>query len=206
MSEIEQNGHVQAKKPVWKKWWFWVIIVVIASGAIGASGESEEVSSSTEQKTESSNNKEETTKEDSEKKGEEEVALGSEGQSGDLALTVNQVTETSEIRENEFNIYTPESGAKYAIINVTVKNNGKEALWLSSNYIKLITTDGAAYEPTSILSVEGAFLSTLDELNPGIATTGNIAFEVPTGLDVTSATLAFSSSSVFKNPVSCLLK
>ena len=32
---MENEGKVQKKKPVWKRWWFWLIVLVVAAG-IGA--------------------------------------------------------------------------------------------------------------------------------------------------------------------------
>ena len=32
---MENEGKVQKKKPVWKRWWFWLIVLIVAAG-IGA--------------------------------------------------------------------------------------------------------------------------------------------------------------------------
>ncbi len=132
------------------------------------------------------------------------VALGSEGQSEDLVLKVNEVGDTDEIIENDFLSYKPDSG-KYAIVNITIKNAGKEAVSLTNGYFNLITADGAEYTPTILIGLDNKYIS-FETINPGLDVTGNLVFEVPSDLKVTDTTLQFSGTGLFSASTNFSLK
>ncbi len=123
------------------------------------------------------------------------IAFGSEGQSEDLALKINEVGDTKEITENEFLSYKAESG-KYAIVNITIKNNGKEAVSLTNGYFKLVTSDEVEYNPTILIGLDNKYIS-FESINPGLDVTGNLVFEVPDDLVVSDTVLRFSGTSLF---------
>lgn len=142
--------------------------------------------------------------EDDTAKVDDIIAFGTEGQSKDLLLKVNEVGDKNEIKENQFLSYTPDSG-KYAIINITIKNTGKEAVTLSNGYFKLLTTDGAEYNPTLLIGLDNKYIS-FESINPGLEVTGNLVFEIPKDITVTDMTLKFSGTSLFTSAINFSLK
>lgn len=170
-----------------------VVIVFIAFGLFGAFisalGNNNEAANS-EPKSENVSS-EETTKDST----NEIVAFGSEGQSDDLVLKINDVGATEEIKENQFLSYKPDSG-KYALVNITIKNNGKKAISLTNGYFKLVTADEAEYQPTILVGLDNKYI-TFETINPGLDVTGNLVFEVPNDLEVSNTTLKFSGTGLF---------
>jgi hypothetical protein len=160
-----------------------IIVIAIIGGALNKNN-TQQVSNNGN----SSNN-------DSADSGNKAVALGSEGQSDDLTLKVNEVGEKTEITENTFLSYKPDSG-KYAVINITIKNTGKQSVSLTNGYFKLITADGAEYKPTILIGLDNKYIS-FESINPGLDVTGNLVFEVPTDLVVSDTTLQFSGTGLF---------
>lgn len=132
------------------------------------------------------------------------IAFGSEGQSEDLVLVVNQVGEANEISENQFISYKPDSG-KYAIINITIKNTGKEAVSLTNGYFKLISSDEAEYTPTILIGLDNKYIS-FESINPGLDITGNLVYVVPTDLVVSDSILRFYGTGLFTSSSNFSLK
>ncbi|EKN67498.1 DUF4352 domain-containing protein [Schinkia azotoformans] len=127
--------------------------------------------------------KEESTTEEAKK-----ASIGEELTIGKAVFKVNSMEETNKITAgNGMFKYTPDSeGAVFLIVNVTVKNNGTEMIQTDSSFFKLKATSGATYSPSSIIVADGKFF-TFEGINPGLALTGNVVFEVPaslTGLDL----------------------
>ena len=91
---------------------------------------------------------------------------------------------------------TPESGI-FLVIELTIKNNGNEALDFSSRNFKLLQ-GSTVYAPTSILgSSSHYFLS--ESLNPGLEKTGKLVFEVPLDLDDRNLVLNYVGTA-YDNP------
>jgi len=170
-----------------------IIIALIVIGIIGAiNGVNKEEST----KTAGSNSAETVDKADVDGDSSNDlISLGSEGLSDDLVLKINEIGESSEITENDFLSYKPDSG-KYAIVNITIKNNGKKAISLTNGYFKLITADEAEYTPTILIGLDNKYI-TFESINPGLDVTGNLVFEVPTDLKVSDTTLKFSGTGLF---------
>lgn len=124
-----------------------------------------------------------------------------EGQiSDDLALVVNEVTETDSISAaNGMLAYKPDSG-KYAVVNVTIRNTSKESQNLLLNYFKLIGPDDAKYVST-IISVADDKYITVDTINPNLDITGNLVFEIPKDLAASDCVLQYSDFD-FSNDIS----
>lgn len=137
-------------------------------------------------------------------KEDKAIALGSEGQSDNLSLKVNKIAAKKEIKEGDFISYKPDSG-KYAIVNITIKNTGKEAISLTNGYFKLITADEAEYTPTILIGLDNKYIS-FETINPGLDVTGNLVFEVPNDLTVADATLRFSGTGLFSSATDFSLK
>ena len=124
------------------------------------------------------------------------VGFGSEGKLGNLSMIVNDVTETDSISAaNGMMKYTPKSG-KYAVVNVTIKNNSKDSQQLLLNYFKLIGPDDAKYTATIIPVADDKFI-TVDSVNPNLDITGNIVFEIPNDLGVADFKLQYSDFDIF---------
>lgn len=174
---------------------FFIIVAVLTSN-------SDDTSKSASNDSGSSTEKADTKKADTKK--DDIVAFGSEGQSEDLSLKVNKVGDKKEITEGSIISYKPDSG-KYAIINITIKNTGKEAISLTNGYFKLITADDAEYEPTILIGLDNKYIS-FESINPGLDVTGNLVFEVPNDLKVSSATLKFSGTGLFSKSTVFSLK
>lgn len=149
-------------------------------------------------------NSEETDASDSSEAKDDLIALGSEGQSDDLILKVNEVGDTDEIKENDFLSYKPDSG-KFAIVNITIKNSGKQAVSLTNGYFKLLTADGTEYTPTILIGLDNKYIS-FETINPGLDVTGNLVFEVPADLKVADTTLQFSGTGLFTASTNFSLK
>lgn len=132
------------------------------------------------------------------------VSLGSEGQSDDLLLKVNNIGEKEEIIEGNVISYKPDSG-KYAIINVTLKNNGKQSISFSNGFFKLLSTDGAEYIPTILIGLDNNYIN-YESVNPGLELTGNLVFEVPSDFVVSSSALQFSGTGLFTSSISFALE
>ncbi|OXM15573.1 DUF4352 domain-containing protein [Paenibacillus herberti] len=103
--------------------------------------------------------------------------IGEELQVGDVVFKVNKIKTTKEIKNGEYFSFSPDSeGSVYLVVNVTVSNKGKETISTDSSFFKLLKDD-IEYSPTTLLGAEGFFL--YDGINPGLAQTGNVAFEIP---------------------------
>lgn len=130
---------------------------------------------------------------------------GTSGVIGDLELKVNEVAETDSINVgNGYLVYKPDSG-KYALVNVTIKNNSKQSESLLLNYFKLIGPDGAEYVGTIIVGADDKFIS-VDSINPNLDITGNLAFEIPKDLDPSECILKYSDFSLTSGSYEFLLK
>lgn len=118
-----------------------------------------------------------------EKEEKKEVGIGEELTVGDVIFKVNSMKEVSSISAADgFMKYTPDAeGAVFLKINVTVKNNGSEMIQTDSGYFKLISSDGTEYSPSTIIVADENYF-TFEGINPGLALTGNVVFEVPKGL------------------------
>jgi len=94
-------------------------------------------------------------------------------------FTVNEISTTNEIKDaSGYLSYKPESeGAEFLVVNVTVKNDGKESITTDSSFFKLNKGD-VVYSPTTIITTDSKFFL-FDGINPGLAKTGNVLFEIP---------------------------
>lgn len=120
-------------------------------------------------------------KEESESAEVEEASIGTALQVGDVEFTVNEVSTTNEIKDaGGYISYEPDSeGAIFLVVNVTVKNNGKESITTDSSFFKLIDGD-IEYSPSTIITTDSSFFL-YDGINPGLLKQGNVLFEIPEG-------------------------
>jgi len=114
---------------------------------------------------------------------EQNVNIGEELKVGKVAFKVNSIAEVNEISAaNGYMKYTPDAdGAVFLNVNVTVKNDGSEMIQTDSSFFKLKASNGASYTPSTIIVADDKYF-VFEGINPGLALTGNIVFEVPAGL------------------------
>ncbi|SFJ43830.1 protein of unknown function [Halobacillus dabanensis] len=193
----------KSKKPFYKRIWVWVLAVIII-GAVATGGDEEDTASdnggndaeATEANAEASSTDEGGEEESSEENTETKTAkIGEPSTVDDVTFTVTDVRETSEIDSgNEF-IENATTSGKFVLVNVTVKNEKKDALTIDSSYFKL-NAGGSEYDPTTsgevtmALSSEDDFF--LTQVNPGLEKSGTIAFEVGKDVEVSEAILKAS--------------
>lgn len=174
-----EDGKVYVeKKPFYKRVWFIVLAALVVIGVLANMGGSD---NSKETASKSTTTSETTTTDSSSKASSEETEANySVGQTftvGDVEYTVNSVS-TSQTVGDEFINKTAQG--TYLLLNITVKNNGDDALSVSNDYFTLYkgktkyTSDSTASLYAS--DNTGFFL---EEVNPGNALTSNVAFDIP---------------------------
>ena len=168
------------KKPFYKKWWFWLLVVIVVGGAL-SSGDDEtepandnataENAPETESKVESS---EIETVEETEPE-EKAFTIGEVVNVGKVAYTVNSVETASNVGGE----YGQNSKGTYLVVNVTVTNNGDEALTVDNSLFKLVN-DGKEYDSdtTAGLYANEDVSFFLESVNPELSLTGNLVFDV----------------------------
>jgi hypothetical protein len=117
--------------------------------------------------------KQETKKEDTSKA----FKVGDEVQAGNLSFKVNSVKKADQVGDDVMN---KKADGVFLIVNVTVKNNDKEARTIDTNLFKLVsgsTSYNASAEADMYANKDNSFF--LKQLNPGVSTTGNIVFDIP---------------------------
>ena len=184
------------KKPIYKKWWVWLLAIVIIAAALGGGDDENPNPIADGENVVAQENTDSTN--DQPKEAETsvdvvEVGIGEPAKIADVSFTVNSIEETKEISSgNEF-IESAVTEGKYVILEVTVKNEKKEALTINSSYFKLITLEGVVYEPNTDGKVMMAMMDEedffLQQVNPGLSKTGKVVFEVGEDLDLNTAVL-----------------
>lgn len=162
------------KKPFYKKWWVWVIAIIII-GAMASGGGDDETSSTTAEPT-----KDETSAKDVKKEKVKTYKVGQEVSVQKLAYTVKGVEETDKITAQYLDPITSDSG-KFVVVEVTFKNNDKEARTLDTEMFKVLGDDGTEYTANTDadFQLNGDNAMFLETVNPKATRTGKIAFEVP---------------------------
>lgn len=172
----------KVKKPFYKKWWVWLLAVIIIGAAASGGEEDTADPASTEPKAEEKETASEETAADTttEESVEEEVTLAGLNQPlkvGDVTFTVSGKSTATEVG-GEFG---QKAQGTYFILDVSVKNEGKEAITTDSSFFKLVAGD-VQYEADGVADVyvnesnSGFFLQ---QINPGLENKGKIVFDVP---------------------------
>ncbi|MFB5661535.1 DUF4352 domain-containing protein [Alteribacillus sp. HJP-4] len=188
MSEenLSKKEH-RALKKARRKWymkkrsWLGGIIALIIIISVVANMGNEEAA------TEPESNDEDATAveaEASETEGAEEepaetAGIGEEVEVGDIAFTVNEVSEQSEIEDEFLDTLTTEG--KFVVVDLTVNNNDSEARFIDGEMFRLLGSEETEYKSSidadMYLNDDIGFF--LEEVNPNMSTTGKIAFEIP---------------------------
>jgi hypothetical protein len=171
----------KVKKPFYKKWWVWLLAVIIIGVATTGGEEETAEPASTEPKAEEKETaSEEKAAETTTEETTEEVTLAGLNQPlkvGDVTFTVSGKSTATEVG-GEFG---QKAQGTYLIIDVAVKNEGKEAITTDSSFFKLVAGD-VQYEADGVADVyvnesnSGFFLQ---QINPGLENIGKIVFDVP---------------------------
>ncbi|MED3538929.1 DUF4352 domain-containing protein [Bacillus toyonensis] len=173
------------KKPFYKKWWFWVIVVIIVLGAYGNSNKDKEETktASTEPKQEvKQETKKDEPKKDEAKKEEPKKELSKEGESSKVNIAVGTVETLESVGSEHIN---EKAQGVFKVVELTLTNNQKDAITLSSNSFKLVDNQDREFSPSSAAQIKlnvangGNSKFLLEKLNPGLSQTGKIVFDVP---------------------------
>ncbi|MNI28684.1 Telomeric repeat-binding factor 2 [compost metagenome] len=65
----------------------------------------------------------------------------------------------------------------FLVVNVTVKNVGKEMITTDSSFFQLLKGE-VEYNPSTLITTKGDYFL-YEGINPGLAQTGNVVFEIP---------------------------
>lgn len=186
---------IKEKKPFYKKWWVWVIVVIILVGAFGGDDEAEKAVEEVTEPAEAvaaEETKEEVTEEKTEEPAEEEAkeeeppaeepnpGIGEEIIVGDVHFTVNE-TSTAQNVGGEYGV---DAQSQFLILNVTIQNEKNEAVTVDSSFFKLLSGE-RTYDSDGTAAIyandDASFF--LESVNPGVALTGNVVFDVPADLE-----------------------
>uniref|UniRef100_UPI00359F3364 DUF4352 domain-containing protein n=1 Tax=Jeotgalibaca porci TaxID=1868793 RepID=UPI00359F3364 len=168
------------KKPFYKKWWFWLLVVIVVGGALGGGDDTEstdknEVAETASSTVEKESKPEESVAESKPEVVEETYAITDTVNVGKVTYVVNSVDTATNVGGE----YGQNSKGTYLLVNVTVTNNGDEALTVDNNLFKLLN-DGKEYESDSMAGMyaneDTSFF--LESVNPELSLTGNLVFDV----------------------------
>lgn len=159
------------------------VLLVLIGSLLGDDNSNNPSNNSSDKATQSQENKKQENKKQESEKKDKLVGISEELKVGDVVFKVNKIEEVNSISAaNGYMKYTPDAeGAVFLKVNVTVKNTGKEMINTDSSFFKIITSDGVEYSPSTIIVADEEYFL-FEGINPGLAQTGNVVFEVPSGL------------------------
>lgn len=174
----------KVKKSIFKRWWFWVIVVLviggIASGGNDDSGQTKQAkdTSSKPATTTAAAPKQEVKKEEPKKS----FGIGQDVTVGKMVYKINKKEAADQVGPSA--LPTKASG-KFIVVNVTLKNNGNEAVTVDSSFFKLKRGE-KTYEADATASMSAnqgdngdiANSFFLQKVNPDSEITGNVVFDV----------------------------
>lgn len=182
----------KVKKPFYKKWWIWAIAVVVVFAIAQGGGDSETSADATTSnnaaaeadaaaKTAQEADAAESAKEEP-KEEEPSYKIGDKVTVGDMEYVINEKTTSAKVGPA---IAPTAASGKFVIIDVTLKNNGNEAVTVDSNFFKLQQGE-KTFEADSMASmsanqgndggIDNSFF--LQEVNPDSEISGKVAFDV----------------------------
>ena len=185
----------RVKKPFYKKWWVWLLAIIIIGAALGGGddGDTAGVVQNPVQESPKISNEVPVVIETPVEENKVAVAISVPATIADVSFTVNSVEETKEISSGNQYIDNATTEGKFIVVNVTVKNDKKEAITINSSFFKLITTSGVEYDPNTDGKVMMAMMEEenffLQQVNPGLSKTGKVVFEVGSDLDLNATVL-----------------
>lgn len=188
------------KKPFYRRWWFWVICLIFITTVIGILSDNETTNNNkaTAIATQSSKNSDIKNNEAPQRI----ISFGEEGDSEGLSLKIVDKEERDSIEAmGGYSRYTPEDGGKYALVNITLKNNGNESKGTNNGYFKLVKDEKTYTPSTLIVTGTDERFFTFESLNPGLSASGFIVFEVPKEFTFDGAQIRFDGTGIFNDPI-----
>lgn len=179
----DEDGNVvkgKMKKPFYKKIWFWVLAIIVVGAIGGGLGEDEDNTASEPETTPAETTaKEEPKKEEKKKEKPAEEAkmynISDEVNVGKVMYVVNGV----ETADNVGGEYGENAKGTYLIVDVTVTNNGEEALTVDDNLF-VLKNEGKEYKSDAVAGMSanenGSFF--LESINPDLSMSGKVVFDV----------------------------
>ncbi|HFI0177634.1 TPA: DUF4352 domain-containing protein [Streptococcus suis] len=174
----DEHGNVYVqKKPFYKRIWFIVLVGLFVIGGLqsvlgGGSNSSTSSSQATSTTTQTTT---ETSASSSEKSEEVTYSIGQEVPVGDVVYLVN----SKEVTTNVGGEFGKTANGVFLVLNVTVKNNGKEAITVTDDFFTLLKGD-VEYKSDSTAGIyanqDAKFF--LTEVNPENSVTGNVVFDI----------------------------
>ena len=174
----DEHGKVYVqKKPFYKRVWFIVLVglfvigglqSVLGGGSNSSTSSSQDTSTTTQTTTEASASS-------SEKSEEVTYSIGQEVPVGDVVYIVN----SKEVNTNVGGEFGKTANGIFLVLNVTVKNNDKEAITVTDDFFTLLKGD-VEYKSDSTAGIyanqDANFF--LTEVNPENSVTGNVVFDI----------------------------
>ena len=183
----DEEGNVvkgaKVKKPFYKKWWFIALVVVLVIGAFsggddeGASDVADDAGTAdVVEDVDASEPKDENEPgEVEEEPVEEAYSVGDLVNVGSVSYLVNGIDTATNVGGE----WGENSKGTFLLVNVTVTNNGDEALTVDDSLFKLLN-DGKEYDSDSLAGMyandDSSFF--LESINPELSLTGNVVFDV----------------------------
>lgn len=185
----------KVKKPFYKKWWVWLIAVVVIVAIFNPNEETSdekvlddtskvETSGPAAEKGDAGKGKKEEKPKKETKKEEPKTSfkIGDTVNVGKMIYRVNEKNVASQVGPS---ILPQKASGQYVVIDVTLKNDGNEAVTIDSSFFKLKRGD-KTYEADTMGSmsanqgengnIDNSFF--LQQLNPDSEITGKVVFDV----------------------------
>ncbi|WP_026927844.1 DUF4352 domain-containing protein [Granulicoccus phenolivorans] len=166
----------KVKKPLWKRWWFWAIAVIVVIAIASPKGGN----STTASQPAESQAPQATATSGQEAPAEQAPAglpgVGTPVAAGDLEITVNKVSTTTQLKSALGN-----KSGNWVVVDVTIKNNGQKQATITSSDLKLVEADGTEYSTDSdnIMYLDSEKNLFLKQINPKLSTDGQVLFATP---------------------------
>ena len=174
----DEHGKVYVqKKPFYKRVWFIVLVGLFVIGGLQSvlGGESNSSTSSSQDTSTTTQTTTEASASSSEKSEEVTYSIGQEVPVGDVVYIVN----SKEVNTNVGGEFGKTANGIFLVLNVTVKNNGKEAITVTDDFFTLLKGD-VEYKSDSTAGIyanqDAKFF--LTEVNPENSVTGNVVFDI----------------------------
>jgi hypothetical protein len=171
-------GDDKRKKPIFKRWWFWLLVIIVIIAIANSGGNDTNKVNDNQTKNETGGKKDTTKKEETKKT----FGIGEKVTIGDMQYTVNSKSVTDQVGPS---VLPEKASGKFVVIDVTVRNNGNEAVTVDASYFKLKRGD-KTYEADTAASmsanqsesgaIENSFF--MQQLNPDSEMAGRVVFDV----------------------------
>ncbi|OAS82762.1 MULTISPECIES: DUF4352 domain-containing protein [Metabacillus] len=165
------------KKPFYKRWWFWAIAVILVIAIATGGGEDDTDLANDAGDAAPPETEEGTDVTEGEKKEETKTyKIGDAVKVGDVVFTVHGKSTANNVGGE----YGQNASGTYLILDVTVKNEGKEAIMTDSSFFKLLQgdTEYNADDSATLYANEAGKGFFLEEINPNLENRGKVVFDV----------------------------